>query len=87
ERPNVGNTTIIIPNDVKPGRYRFKISDSRNRDEVVYTMNFIVKRKVPLIAKAGLGLALLGGVGYIVSQSGAESPEATLGFPPGPGDR
>ncbi len=87
ERPNNGNTTIIIPNDVKPGRYRFKISDSRNRDEVVYTMNFIVKRKVPLIAKAGLGLALLGGVGYIVSQSGAESPEETLGFPPGPGDR
>lgn len=84
ERPNNGNTTIIIPNDVKPGRYRFKISDSRNRDEVVYTMNFIVKRKVPLIAKAGLGLALLGGVGYIVSLGGAEAPEEKIGDPLSP---
>jgi hypothetical protein len=79
ERPNVGSTTIIIPNDVKPGRYRFKISDSRNRDEVVYTMNFLVKRKVPLIAKAGLGLVLLGGVGYMVSQG--EADDEKIGDP------
>ncbi|MEQ8416142.1 MAG: hypothetical protein RIB71_16810 [Imperialibacter sp.] len=84
ERPNVGNTTIIIPNDVKPGRYRFKISDSRNRDEVVYTMDFIVKRKVPLIAKAGLGLVLLGGVGYVVSLGGADPDEEKIGDPIAP---
>jgi hypothetical protein len=79
ERPNIGNTTITIPKDVKPGRYRFKISDSRNRDEVVYTMNFLVKRKVPLIAKAGLGLVLLGGVGYMVSQG--ETDDEKIGDP------
>tara|TARA_R110000737_G_C14607293_1_gene490295 strand:+ start:1622 stop:2326 length:705 start_codon:yes stop_codon:yes gene_type:complete len=81
ERPNVGNTTIIIPSDVKPGRYRFKISDSRNKDEVVYTMNFLVKRKVPLLVKAGLGLALLGGVGYVVSLGGADADEEKIGDP------
>ncbi|CAD5279382.1 conserved hypothetical protein [Imperialibacter sp. EC-SDR9] len=84
ERPNVGNTTIIIPKDVKSGSYRFKISDSRNRDEVVFTKDFRVKAKVPMVVKAGLGLALLGGVGYIVSLGGTEAPEEKIGDPISP---
>ncbi|WOK08452.1 hypothetical protein RT717_07350 [Imperialibacter roseus] len=84
ERPNVGNTTIIIPKDVKSGNYRFKISDSRNRDEVVFTKDFRVKAKVPMVVKAGLGLALLGGVGYIVSLGGAGAPEEKIGDPISP---
>ena len=46
---NVGHFTLIIPSDIKPGRgYRFKIRDSRNGDEVVFTGRFRVKRKTPL---------------------------------------
>ena len=82
ERPNVGNTTIIIPTDVKPGVYRFKISDSRNRDEVVYTLEFNVKRKIPLGLKVGIGFVVGGLVGYLVSTG--SQPEKKIGSPPLP---
>jgi hypothetical protein len=82
ERPNVGNTTIVIPKDVKPGRYKFKISDSRNKDEVVYTLDFIVKRNVPLGLKLGLAAVLAGSIGYLAG-SGSD-PESKIGSPPLP---
>jgi len=82
ERPNVGNTTIIIPSDVKPGRYKFKISDSRNKDEVVYTLDFLVKRKVPLGLKVGLFAVVAGTVGYLVGSG--DGTESKIGEPPLP---
>ncbi len=83
ERPNVGNTTLLIPTDVKPGKnYRFMISDTRNRDEVVYTSTFVIKRKVPLGLKVGIGFLVGGVVGYLVG-SGTE-PEPKMGNPPLP---
>jgi hypothetical protein len=82
ERPNVGNTIVIIPSDVKPGRYKFKISDSRNKDEVVYTMDFLVKRKVPLGLKLGL-LAVVGGAAVYLAGS-ASGDETKMGEPPLP---
>ncbi len=46
---NVGHYNLMIPSEVKPGKgYRFKISDSRNDDEVVFTPRFVIKRKLPL---------------------------------------
>ncbi|QOI98429.1 MAG: hypothetical protein HRU69_13415 [Flammeovirgaceae bacterium] len=49
---NVGNYKLTLPTDTKPGKdYRFKISDTKNKDEVVYTGNFAVKRKTPLLLK------------------------------------
>jgi hypothetical protein len=80
ERPNVGNTAIVIPKDVKPGRYKFKISDNRNKDEVVYTMDFRVKRRVPLLLDLGLA-AVIGGA--IVYFSGSKE-EPKMGEPPLP---
>lgn len=57
---NVGRHKITLPTSVKPGKdYRFKISDSKNKDEVVYTGNFAVKRKVPLLLKV-LPVVLVG---------------------------
>jgi len=83
ERPNVGNTTLIIPTDVKPGKnYYLMISDTRNREEVIYTPTFIIKRKVPLGLKIGIGFLVGGVVGYLVG-SGTE-PEAKIGNPPLP---
>jgi len=80
ERPNVGNTIIIIPRDVKPGRYKFKISDSRNKDEVVYTMEFQVKRKIPLLLQVGLVAAVVGGTAYLIASGPDE--ESKIGEPP-----
>lgn len=84
ERPNVGNTTIVIPTDVKPGRYKFKISDSRNKDEVVYTLDFRVKRKVPLVMKLGIAAMIGGAVGYLASSGSSEAGEPKIGEPPLP---
>ncbi len=74
ERPNIGNTSLIIPTDVKPGHnYRYRISDTRNKDEVVFTNTFTIKRKVPLAVKIGLAAIVGGVVGYIIGNSGTET--------------
>ncbi len=83
ERPNVGNTTMVIPKDVKPGTYRFKISDSRNRDEVVFTSDFIVKRKIPLVATIGVGVAVVAAVA-ILAPMVTNKEEDKMGDPPKP---
>lgn len=49
---NTGNYEMTIPKSVKPGsNYRFRISDSKNKDEIVYTDKFIIKRKIPLLVQ------------------------------------
>lgn len=69
ELPNTGNATMKIPSSVKPGkRYRYRISDKRNRDEVVFSPSFDVQRKFPLWIKLGSGAAL-GTFGYFLIQS------------------
>jgi hypothetical protein len=83
ERPNVGNTTMVIPKDVKPGMYRYKISDSRNRDEVVFTSEFEVKRQIPLVASIGAGVIIGAGVAVLV-QMLSNNKEAKIGDPPLP---
>lgn len=69
EFPNTGKASIMIPTKVKPGTdYRYRISDSKNRDEVVFSEKFTVKRKFPLLPKVSL-FAMLGGVSYFVIKS------------------
>jgi len=63
---NTGHYTLVLPQSVKPGSYQLKISDSKNKDEVVFTEEFRVKRKWPLLLKA-VPLLIVGGV---VSQLG-----------------
>lgn len=64
--PNVGHHKITLPKSVKPGSdYRFKISDSRNKDEVVFTNNFKVKPKIPFIVKV-LPVAVVGTAAYLL---------------------
>lgn len=83
ERPNVGNTSMTIPKKVKPGTYRFKISDSRNRDEVVFTANFIVKRKIPLVVTVGVGVVVVGGTILLIDML-SKDKENKIGDPPLP---
>ena len=81
ERPNVGNTSLSIPKDVRPGLYRLKISDSRNRDEVVWTDDFLVRRKMPLGLTAGVGAILIGGGALLINKFTGNSEEK-MGWPP-----
>jgi hypothetical protein len=76
--PNVGNSghhLFVLPSHVKPGSgYRFRISDARNKDEVVYTQTFRVKRKIPLGLKA-IPLVVAGYLLYEFSQAASPADE------------
>ena len=73
--PNAGHTSLLIPNDVKTGKgYTFKIVDSKNKDQVVITESFAIKRKVPIpLVVAGLA-AIGGGVALLGSGGGDNGP-------------
>ncbi len=71
---NVGHYTLTMPTTVKPGKgYKFKITDSRNKDQVVITGPFAVGRKIPLAVKT-LPILLVGGGVYLLTQ-GTGGPE------------
>ncbi len=61
---NVGYYKMVLPKDTKPGKgYTFRVSDTKNKNEVVYTSAFKVKRKSPLLLKI-IPLAVLGYLAY-----------------------
>lgn len=69
-QPNNGGHTFFVPAQAKPGSdYRLKITDTRNSDDVLYTSNFKVKPKVPLLVKI-LPVVAVGGVVYALIGSG-----------------
>lgn len=71
---NVGHYTLTMPISVKPGKgYKFKITDTRNKDQIVYSAPFGVSRKIPLMMKV-IPVALLGGGIYLLT-SGNKGPE------------
>lgn len=80
---NVGHYKLTLPKDVKPGKnYRLRISDTKNKDEVVYTGAFIVKRKTPLLLKI-LPVLALGYVATLLGGGGDNGP-GNIPDPPEP---
>jgi hypothetical protein len=71
--PNVKNYEFTVSTSVKPGSgYYFRISDSKNKDDVVLSPRFSVSRKVPLALKAA-GVAVVGGVFYMLLGTGGST--------------
>lgn len=65
---NVGHYTLTMPMTVKPGKgYRFKITDSKNKDQIVYSQPFAVKSKIPIYIKAIPVVVVGAGVYFLVS--------------------
>lgn len=82
---NVGHHSFEFPAHVKPGGgYRFRISDTKNKDEIVFTEYFKIRRKVPLIAKILPGLVMASVVYLLLPDGKKESdiPEAPVGSLP-----
>ncbi|MBP9926423.1 MAG: hypothetical protein KBF45_10560 [Cyclobacteriaceae bacterium] len=78
---NSGSTELIIPTSVKPGDgYRFKISDSKNQDESVYSSVFTVKRKTPLLLKT-LPFLVVGGLVYFLLPDNTAKNNEIVGAP------
>lgn len=81
---NVGHYKLQLPAHTKPGKdYRFVIADTKNKDEVVRTGQFRIKRKVPLIIKIVPAAIVAGAIVYFSGQSSASagSPEFTIPDP------
>lgn len=84
---NVGHYTLVIPKTVKAGKgYSFKITDTKNKDQIVNTATFAVKPKVPLLVKA-VPVAIVGGLLYWIftRPQATEEPE-TIPTAPDPRD-
>lgn len=78
---NVGHYKMTLPKDVKPGKnYRLRISDTKNKEDVVYTGLFTVKRKTPLLLKVLPVLA----IGYLATLLGGDSGPSDIPDPIGP---
>ena len=76
---NVGHYLLELPVHTKPGKgYYFIISDSKNKDEVVRTSEFKVKRKTPLLLKK-IPILSLGLAAYILFEPEEDN---TLPAPP-----
>jgi hypothetical protein len=72
---NVGHYTLILPSNVRPGQhYRIRISDSKNKDEVVFTEEFGVRRKIPLALKAVPVLFIAGALYFLMGSDDKASP-------------
>jgi hypothetical protein len=80
---NVGHHTFRFPSHTKPSdNYRFRISDAKNKDEVVFTEGFKIKRKVPLLLKIIPVVA----VSYFASILLKPGKDDSLPLPYGTGD-
>lgn len=71
--PNVKQYEFTVSTNVKPGGgYYFRISDSKNKDDVVISPLFSVARKVPLALKAA-GVAVVGGAIVVLGGGGKQN--------------
>jgi hypothetical protein len=83
--PNNGSHTLYIPSNSKPGKdYRLKITDSKNAEDILYTDNFTVKPKVPLLLKILPVLAIGGVIASLGGGGGSESPTRDSEIPAPP---
>ena len=52
--PNVGKFDWYVPGSIKKGsNYKLKFTNAKDRNDVVYSDPFIIKHKIPLLAKVG----------------------------------
>ena len=86
---NNGNHTIYVPGSAKAGKdYKLKITDSRTND-VIYSNNFAVKPKIPLLVKVLPVVAIGAAVGLAGGSKGKDTvtppTNPAIELPIGPG--
>ena len=85
-QPNNGGHTFFIPAQSKKGNdYRIKISDTRNSDDILFTKDFKVRAKIPMLLKAIPVLAIGGAAAFLAGGSGGGGGTDTPSDPEIPG--
>ena len=80
--PNNSEHRLTIPVSIKPGGdYYFKISDTKNKDQVVITPKFEIRRKYPLLLKVLPVLAIAGVAYMLLPDPGPDEIEGPPGTP------
>jgi len=80
---NSGKFEWVIPASVKPGsNYRLKFTDTKNREDVIYTKEFKIVPKTSMATKALIGLAVIGG--GVAALAGGGPTNQGLPLPPNP---
>lgn len=83
--PNVPNTSehkITIPASIKPGGgYYFRISDTKNKDQVVITPKFEIRRRYSLALKAIPVLLAGGAIYFLIPDPGPDPIDEPPGTP------
>jgi hypothetical protein len=91
---NVGTYILEFPTYVRTGKnYRFRISDTKNKEDVVYTQPFRIKRKIPLLVKVVPMVVAGAALYWVLNKEGTSAdptigllpPDPTIGLPPTPG--
>jgi len=76
---NNGSHTFYIPTHAKKGSdYRLKITDTKNAEDVLYTSEFKVKPKIPLLVKV-LPVLAIGGAVAALGGGGGSAGGGTTG--------
>lgn len=74
---NVGHYTMKFAK-IKPGRnYKLKITDSKNKDDVIYSAPFTIRAKVPFLLK----VIPVAGIGYFITTLGGGEPKGRPEIP------
>jgi hypothetical protein len=84
---NAGKYNLIFAPNTKPGKnYRFKISDSKNKDEIINTGTFTIAPKIPLILKTLPVLAIGGALIFLSPRKKSDCEGCLMDFPDVPPD-
>lgn len=82
---NVGHYQVLIPKKTQLGKgYRFRISDKNNKDDVVFSNEFAIQRKIPLALQV-LPVAVVGaGLYFVIPLLGQSDDGGGIQEPVGP---
>lgn len=74
-QPNVGKFDWFVPSSTKKGNdYQLKFTNTKDRNDVVYSLPFTIKPKIPFIVKV-LGIAAIGGGAVVLVGGGKSTPD------------
>lgn len=83
--PNNGSYTINFSSEVKTGtNYQIKLTDSKHPEEFVFTTDFKIKRKIPILIIALPVAAGLGYLAYSLLSGGVNNANNLPDFPTAP---